>query len=209
MEFANLASFKPMIYNQSMYSTPLLRKMIKLANFTVRCKGPVVFKITKGSKYGASGLATKSSCNFIFEKTITKKKSDLLIHQQKKIPTTCGWIILRPPINPEYKDFAFHSIIFFNTIIHELKHVYDWQTDNVFNCEWSSSLTKSGYLRQKKQKWETRPQEIRAQEQIKNSMQIFDENPHCKKAYKTFIFNFALEMRKLNELKTLNKRTQV
>jgi len=113
--------FKPIIFNKSKYSTDLLRKMIKLANFTIGCKGPVVFKITPGSKISVSGEATRIP-KFSMKNNISKKFS-----ADQHIETTGGWISICPPKVASENYLIQTTEQLFSTIVHELKHVFDFQ----------------------------------------------------------------------------------
>ena len=178
--------FKPIIFNKSRYSTSLLRKMIKLANFTVGCKGPVVFKITPGSRINVSGEAYKSSKFYM--KRISKKFAN-----DKYLETTNGWISISPPRGVSENYLIQSAKQLFSTIVHELKHVYDFQTDHIYNWDWDykSSTHK---IRTRRQNWSKRPQEIRAQQQEKDSLHLLNTNSKHKVAFENLIIDFSIEL---------------
>lgn len=180
--------FKPVIFNKSKYSTHLLRKMIKLANFTIGCKGPVVFKITPGSKISVSGEATRSS-KFSMKNNISNKCSIGEI-----LETTGGWISICPPKIASENYLIQTTEQLFSTIVHELKHVFDFQTDKI--CGWDWDLKPSSSERRRRQNWSKRPQEIRARQQEKDSLHFLNANPKYKIALENLIIDLAIEMNK-------------
>lgn len=178
--------FKPIIFNKSKYSTSLLRKMIKLANFTIGCKGPVVFKITPGSKISVSGEATRTS-KFSMKNNISNK-----CPLGEILETTGGWISICPP-KVSSENYLIHTAEqLFSTIVHELKHVFDFQTDETYHWDWD--VRHSSSERRRRQNWSKRPQEIRAQKQEKDSLHFLNANPKYKVAFENLIIDFAVAM---------------
>jgi len=164
------------LYNFSRYSNDILKKACEYAYRVNNCRGEVVVKVTRG------GYRTRSYAHnyyavykhFLSARSYTKSSNYTKL---KEGSVYCdGLVVLKP--NKSYRDSLENAQYLMNTIIHEFKHIADFQNKEYFG--------------QYDRKWAERPHECRAVNFTKEIEQRLDQK------YQNLIIDLAIEKEEKN-----------
>ena len=144
------------LYNNSHFEDATLKTILTCAAKAVRCRiaRGVVVKVTRGGRSWRLA-STATGCRSV--------RRYLLVRNGGKrwIETDGGFVVIRPQHRRLEDDFLRVASRFYRTCCHELGHVRDWQRKGPFD--------------HKRMPWESRIQEIRAEEYADIAMGILND----------------------------------
>lgn len=191
------------LFNNSSYPdkafVPALRKAYEMTG----CTGKVVVRITKGGARRCKGKAMPQENPKLCQLEARFFDKDGRV-KDYEVSTEGGWIEFSPyncpPIRDDNDYIAFAQGMF-EIIVHEFHHIYEFQTDHIFNRDWDHNRGDAKY-RRRRMNHKQRPQEIRTDRFVKDAMKMHEDN----KEVNEIIIDLAMEMMEHRKKHIKNRR---